>query len=67
MAIYQRGKSWYIDFTFHGQRIREMVGPSRRLAEAVIAKRKAEIAENKFLDVRKDPPAVKLGSVCQLV
>ena len=60
MAIYQRGKSWYIDFTFHGQRIREMVGPSRRLAEAVIAKRKAEIAENKFLDVRKDPPAVKL-------
>lgn len=59
MAIYQRGKNWYIDFTFHGQRIREMIGPSRKGAEKVIAKRKAEIAENKFLDVRKDPGPVK--------
>jgi integrase len=54
MSIYQRGKNWYVDFTFHGQRIREMIGPSRKGAEAVIAKRKAEIAENKFLDVRKE-------------
>jgi len=59
MAIYKRGNNWYIDFTFHGQRIREMVGPSRKLAEAVIAKRKAEIAENRFLDVRKEPPSIK--------
>jgi len=25
MAIYQRGQSWYIDFTFRGQRIRESI------------------------------------------
>jgi len=59
MAIYKRGKNWYIDFTFHGQRIREMIGPSRKGAEKVIAKRKAEIAESKFLDVRKDPSPIK--------
>jgi hypothetical protein len=59
MAVYQRGKNYYIDFTFHGQRIREMIGPSRKGAEKVIAKRKAEIAENKFLDVRKDPDPIK--------
>ena len=59
MAIYQRGKNWYIDFTFHGQRIREMAGPSRKLAETVLAKRKTEIAENRFLDVRKELPPVK--------
>jgi len=58
MAVYQRGKNWYIDFTFHGERIREMIGPSRKGAEKVIAKRKAEIAENKFLDVRKDPDPI---------
>ncbi len=58
MAIYQRGKNWYIDFTFKGQRIRESIGPSRKGAEKVIAKRKAEIAENKYLDVRKDPDPV---------
>ena len=54
MAVYQRGSNWYIDFTFHGQRIREMIGPSRKGAEKVIAKRKGEIAENKFLDIRKE-------------
>ena len=59
MSIYQRGKNWYIDFTFHGQRVREMIGPSRKGAEKVIAKKKAEIAENKFLDKRKDPAPVK--------
>jgi integrase len=59
MALYQRGKNWYIDFTFHGQRVREMIGPSRKGAENVIAKKKAEIAENKFLDVRKDPDPIK--------
>ena len=59
MAVYKRGNNWYIDFTFHGQRIREMIGPSRKGAEKVIAKRKAEIAENKFLDKRKEPDPVK--------
>jgi integrase len=59
MAVYQRGKNWYIDFTFKGKRIRESIGPSRKGADKVIAKRKAEIAENKFLDVRKEPTPIK--------
>jgi hypothetical protein len=58
MSIYQRGENWYIDFTFKGQRIRESIGPSRKGAEKFIAKKKAEIAENKFLDVREDPDPV---------
>ncbi len=59
MSIYQRGENWYIDFTFKGQRIRESIGPSRRGAEKVITKKKAEIAENKYLDVRKEPEPIK--------
>jgi len=59
MAIYPRGKNWYIDFTFKGQGVRESVGPSRKGAEKVIAKKKAEIAENKFLDIRKEPDPIK--------
>jgi integrase len=58
MSIYLRGVNWYIDFTFKGQRIRESIGPSRKGAEKVIAKRKTEIAENKFLDKRKDPSPI---------
>ena len=59
MAIYQRGNNWYIDFTFKGQRIRESIGPSRKGAEKVIAKRKTEIIENKYLDIRKEPDPIK--------
>jgi len=59
MSVYKRGKNWYIDFTFQRERVREMIGPSRKIADAVIAKRKAEIAENKFLDVRKEPDPVR--------
>lgn len=57
--LYKKGKNWYIDFRFHGKRIREMIGPSRKGAEKVIAKRKAEIAENKFLDKREELQPVR--------
>ena len=59
MGVYLRGKSWYIDFWFKGQRIRESIGPSRKNAEKVIAKKKTEIVENRFLDIRKEPAPVK--------
>src|SRR5512139_4144091 len=59
MGVYKRGNNFYIDFRFHGERIREMIGHSKKDEDKVIAKRKAEIAENKFLDVRKEPDPVK--------
>ena len=59
MAIYQRGKNWYVDFTFKGQRVRESIGPSRKSAKKVISKKKTEIAENKYLDKRKEPDPIK--------
>ncbi|MGA2467339.1 MAG: tyrosine-type recombinase/integrase [Thermodesulfobacteriota bacterium] len=62
MAVYQRGKNWYIDFTFHGKRIREMIGPSRKDAEKVIAKRKTQINEDTFLDKRKEPEPIEFHS-----
>jgi hypothetical protein len=55
LALYQRGENWYIDFRFKGQRIRESIGPSRKDAEKIIAKKKTEIVENKYLDIRKEP------------
>ena len=63
MAIYQRGKNWYIDFWFKGQRIRESIGPSRKNAEKVIAKKTTEIIENKYLDVRKEPDPIMISPV----
>lgn len=48
-------KEWWIDYYVHGRKKREKIGTSRILAEQVLAKRKVEIAENKYLDVRNDP------------
>ena len=53
MAVFKRGINWYIDYYFCGRRRREMIGPNRKLAESVLAKRKLQIAENKFLDIKK--------------
>jgi len=59
MAVYQRGDNWYVDFTFKGQRVRESIGPSKRYAQKVIDKKKTEIVENKYLDIRKEPDPIK--------
>ncbi|MEI9475235.1 MAG: hypothetical protein WCO26_01475 [Deltaproteobacteria bacterium] len=59
MSVYQRGNNGYVDFTFKGQRVRESIGPSRKDTEKVISKKKTEIIENKYLDIRKEPEPVK--------
>jgi len=54
MGAYKKGKNWYIDFYVNGQRKREMVGPSKKEAELVLGKRKAEVRENRYFDVKKE-------------
>jgi len=53
VGIYRKGENWYIDYYVFGRRKRENVGPSKKLAETVLQKRKVEIAENRFLDIDK--------------
>ncbi len=54
MAIYKKGKDYYIDYYVQGKRKREKIGASKTLAETVLKKRKVEIAENKFLDIKRE-------------
>lgn len=54
MAIYQKDGNWFIDYYAAGRRKREKIGTSKALAETVFKKRKVEIAENRFLDIRKE-------------
>ena len=54
MGIYRKGEDFYIDYYVHGKRKREKIGTSRTLAQNVLRKRKVEIAENKYLDIRKE-------------
>lgn len=53
MAVYRKGKNYFIDFYVNGRRKRESIGESKKLAEIVFKKRKVEVAEGKFLDIKK--------------
>ena len=49
MGVYKKGKSWYINFYYQGQRIQECVGQaSKTVAKEVEAKRKAEVIEGRY-------------------
>lgn len=54
MGVFKRGDAWWIDYYFLGRRKREKIGTSKTLAETVLYKRKLAIAENKFLDIKKE-------------
>ena len=64
MAIYFKKGNWYIDYYANGKRKREKIGTSKALAETVLKKRKVEIAENKFLDIKREHK-VKLEDFCE--
>jgi integrase len=50
----RRSGNWAIDFCLNGRRIRETIGSCRKVAETVLHKRLTEVAENKFLDIRRE-------------
>jgi len=55
MGVYKKGKNWYIDYYLpNGKRKREKIGTNKKQAELVLNKRKVEIAEGKFLDVKRE-------------
>jgi len=58
MAIYQRGKSYYYDFVYKGQRYSGCIGPvSRTIAKETEARKKAEVIEGRLnpAKARKSP------------
>ncbi len=64
-GIYKRGNVYYIDYYLEGKRIQKAVSTDRKLAEAVLQKRKVEIAEGKHLDIKKIPK-VKFEELCEI-
>ena len=54
MGVFKKRNNWYIDYYVQGRRKREKIGPNKAQAQVVLQKRKVQIAENRFLDVRKN-------------
>lgn len=65
MGIYLKKGNWFIDYRANGRRKREKVGPSKTLAETVLKKRRVEIAENRYLDIRREQ-RVKFEELAQI-
>jgi integrase len=56
MSLYRRGKSWYYDFMYRGQRYTGNIGPvSRTVAKEIMAKKKAEAVEGRYELPSKKP------------
>jgi hypothetical protein len=51
--VYMREKIYYVDFYVDGRRKRHRVGSNKALAETVLKKHQVEVAEGKFLDIKK--------------
>lgn len=52
-GIRKRGKKFFVDYRAGGHRVREVVGTSKKQAELVLSKRKVEVVENRYFNVRK--------------
>ena len=54
MGIYCRKGIWYVDYYYNGLRKREAVGAEKKIAELALKKRKIEMAENRFLNIKRE-------------
>src|SRR5262249_104667 len=60
MSLYQRGKSWYYDFLYRGERYTGCIGPvSKTVAKEIMAKKKAEAVEGRY-EVPSQKPSPRL-------
>lgn len=63
-GMFIRDGAYWLLYYVNGVRHRERVGPDKRLAEKVLHKRRAEIAEGKFLD-RQRPVTTTFDEMAQ--
>jgi len=47
-GVYQRGRMWWIDYSYHGKRIREPAGQNKTEAKNMLDVRKADILRGEF-------------------
>jgi integrase len=65
MGTFKRGGKWYIEYRYKGKRIRESVSESKAVASDALRKRLVLIAEDRFLDKKKEQ-RIKLEDFAKL-
>jgi integrase len=56
MGVFKRNGYWWIDYYHQGRRLRKKIGPSKKLAETVLADVQVKIAKNQFLGIHELTP-----------
>lgn len=65
MGVFKRGATWHIRYVRDGTIVRESTGAaSKRLALAILDKRKTEVAEGKHLD-KQERPEMTFAELCE--
>ena len=54
MAIYKKGRHWYIDYYVKGVRKRKKIGPSKQVAELALAQVEVKIAKGEYLGIYEE-------------
>ncbi|MGO9566345.1 MAG: tyrosine-type recombinase/integrase [Desulfomonilaceae bacterium] len=58
MGVFKRNGYWWIDYYNQGKRLRKKIGPSKKLAETVLADVQVKIAKSQFLGVQELKPVL---------
>ena len=54
MAVYKKGKNWYIDYYYKNRRIRKKIGPSKQVADLALKDVELKIARGEFLGIYEE-------------
>ena len=54
MAVYKKGRHWYIDYYVKGVRKRKKIGPSKQVAELALKDVELKIAKGEYLGIYEE-------------
>jgi hypothetical protein len=54
MAVFKKGRYWYIDYYVQGQRKRKKIGPSKQVAELALKDVELKIAKGEYLGIYEE-------------
>jgi len=65
-GVIDKNGIYWLDYRFNGRRLRKKIGPSKKLAETVMQKIRVQIAEGKYLDVKKEEKKISFNDFAQI-
>jgi len=65
-GVIDKNGVYWLDYRFNGRRLRKKIGCSKKLAETVMQKIRVQIAEGKYLDVKKEEKKIKFNDFAQI-